>query len=57
MTLTKEEEHLVLQKILRANIDMNQAIVYAMNSDYENFKKNILAVVESLTVIIKDTKD
>jgi len=55
--LTNDEKGKVLKSLIRCNIDLNQAINYALDSKYEEARQNLLAVVKSMGTIIDDIDD
>jgi len=57
MTLSYEEHTQVLKDLVRCNIDLNQAINYALNRDYKPTRKNMMDVLESLGKIIQKIED
>ena len=57
MVLSSYEHEQILKDLVSCNIDLNQAINYALNRDYKPARKNMMDVLESLGKIINIIED
>lgn len=57
MVITEDEYKDVLKLLIKCNIDLNQGINFALNSDYSPACNNFKEVLSSLTSIIDKIED
>lgn len=56
MGIKADEIHNLVEDLLSANIDINQAVKYALNSEYPESIKNLESAVHAITEILAKIK-